>query len=338
MTKVPVEVHLRFCGLDGRYRSMTFLGGPWEYGVGWQLPVRRLRTTADHTELLQKAVPVELGRLSPVAYDRLENEIRAGVRLDERYRLAYPSELLRLVGYNVDVVEPFLLFEPPDGPPVGEVAGTLLTEQQQAFVTNLLRGLTLLGEAGIVHGNLNPTAVRWDGRSVHLGDLTHARMLGEVRPGDGAAPWAAPERRAVDGEAAVSDDVWSAGMLIYHVITGRPVAQLTDGPNLDARGTSVRRLLDGVFAIAPQSRPSVTELLARSRGGAPAPIVEPLPDGAFTAGRAEFDKVRARKVQPAEQPVAPSKPRARRVSGRVLAIAGVVVVLAVAAATLLTQL
>jgi hypothetical protein len=307
------EELLRFCGLDGQYVVRQVQGEHWGSNGDGGAQIRLIRLGSGGPTLLQKAVPAAAGQVFPVVYDRLENEIRCGVRLAERYERAYPPELFRLVGYNFDLEVPYVLMEPPRGRPVGDLAGKLLLEEQQRFTASLLRALWLLEEAGVVHDGLHPGAVFWDGTQVQLFEFGLSAMIGEPGRETASGPWAAPERRMPGNAAERGDDVWSAGMIIYYVVTGRLVSQAAGIPDLDVRG-GLRRLLDGVFVPTARLRPTAADLLLRARVGAVAPVAEPPVRAGFEEGLEEFDRVRSRKHGPvrAMASVDPVRRRRRR--------------------------
>jgi hypothetical protein len=281
------EVLLRFHDPDGRRETLAVRLDDWQIGSGSLLPVRGL-TTSGGRRLVQKMVPHAIGAAVPdEVYDLLENEVRVGVRLARCYRAAYPPELARLVGYDIDGELPFVLFDAPGGEPLATTAGDLLPEAQRRFQVSLLRGVLALSTVGVVHGHLDPVTVRFDNTTVHIGDYARAAIGREWRAADGEPGWAAPEQRTAAGWAHVSADVWSAGALIYFAVTGqRPPA--AGASNLAHRGEALRRLLDGVFDHTPENRPTAAALLQRLRIDPTVPRVEPFADAAFDRGVTAF--------------------------------------------------
>ncbi len=173
----------------------------------------------------------------------------------------------------------------------------------------LLRAVRLLNAAGIAHRAIGPDTVRWDGDDVQITDFSHAAPIGAPRTVAGVPPWQAPEQRpqvpdgGKRGVIGPNDDVWAAGRLIFHVLTGEELGgrdQLADRPEL-------AELLAGVFG-APDGRPSAQTLLHRL-GEADAPP-RPLPaDPAFARGREQFFAQRQRK-HPHTAPVPEPEPEA----------------------------
>ncbi|MFI0370814.1 hypothetical protein ACH35V_23335 [Actinomadura sp. 1N219] len=229
-------------------------------------------------------------------YRRLDAEILAGLRLARLCDGApYPAAVSRLVGYDADAAEPFALLEPLRGVEAGSLAGTLPTEQRRRFQIRLLRAVRLLSAAGVAHRAIGPGTVRWDGDDVQITDFSQAALIGTPRTVTGAMPWQAPEQRPDTppgwdrGEVGPNDDVWAAGRLIFHIVTGDDLddtAKLAARPELEA-------LLAGVIE-PPERRPDAQTLLRRLGEADPPP--RPLTaDPAFTRGRAEFFAQRRRK-------------------------------------------
>ena len=300
------------------------------------LPTRLLVSVASGHSVLQRSVP-ERGRADGSRlYDLLENEVWAGIRLARRYPGQYPAELVRLVGYDLDVAEPFLLLAKPRGEPCSRFAGRLRLDPLQAFQAGLFRSLLLLAEAGLVHGNLSPDSIRWDeaGSLVQVDGLGWAAGVGESRRAHGRTSWASPQQRAGRGTVSPADDVWSAGMVVFYIATGRDVSGLTGPPDLANRGAALRGVLADVFADSPAGRPDAAGLLHRV--GAPAAVpAGPAADDGLAEGRREFDRVLREKWPPPDTAAPPGSPR-RRVPRRiaVAAVAVTVVVVAVLAVVL----
>jgi hypothetical protein len=319
---------LRYQTAPGVHETRAVEFGPW-HNPSTPLPNRLVRLDGVAGLVLQKVVTTELSAREPDAAARLENEIRALVRLRTRFGKVTPPELPELIGWDADTAEPFLLVRAPRGEPVSALAGQLMLSAQQAFQAGLLRGLLLLHGARLVHGAIGPETVRWDGQQVQVWDLTSTAVQGETLPA-----WARPGAVRV---ADPADDIRSAGVLIYHVETGEPVT----GRPLLQPGTRLDTVLKGVFDAAP-ARPSIRDLLGRLRVD-----VEPLPGSsnpapAFAAGQRRFDEIRAEKAAQRPRPVhhAPARGagparRPRRRVGVARAVLGVATVLVAAAALIL---
>jgi hypothetical protein len=302
---------------------------------------RRTRpvTVAGGSVLVQHWVPRTLAVGSSPVLAALENEIRAGTRLARRYAENYPSELARLVGYDIDCPEPFLLLARPRGEPSAGSAGVLGLTALHTFQVALFRGLYMLAEAGIVHDGLDPETVRWDGTVAQLADFGSATLARERRSGRADSPWASPQRRADASLAVPGDDIWSAGLVVFHVATGRDVSTLAGPPDLAGR-PALADLLAGVFAEQPADRPTAQAILHRLGAPAKAPPGQLDNVAAFAEGRREFDRLLAEKRADRSAPGPGSARAARPARGgmglparrALLTVAAVVVLVAVAAA------
>jgi hypothetical protein len=267
--------------------------------------------------LLHKRVPHRPRSGDWRADDMLDNEIGAGLRLFRRYGAAgYPPELSRLVGYQLDDDQPYVLLEPYAGEAVSDTTVPLLLEDELRFEVGLFRALRFLAAAGLVHGRISPDSVRWDraaGRT-QLVDLTGARLIGERRPPGGEPPWCSPECRAGTGTTDARDDVWGAGLLVFHVATGVRVDGQPGAPDVAARGPALRSLLDHVFG-AVSTRPDARDLLARLDEPDPLRSAVDRADPRFEEGRRLFQDLSRQKhpwlappPEPLQQP--PPPPRA----------------------------
>lgn len=257
----------------------------------WQDPFeRRVTHLATGIKLVQRRVPRSEGREREYLYDLLETEARMGARLLTLLGRAYPAELPRLIGYSLDVEEPFVLLSDYRGEPVSRYSGALLITDQRAMQVSLLRAVRILSACGIVHRRIEPATVRWDGSAVQLTDLSHATLIGNRRLRMGEAPYACPAQRQGTGLAATSDDLWSAGMVIYRTVTGREIADL---PDLSA--TPALQPINDVFSGSP---PSAQEMLARLRAPDPMRSLSVEQDLGLEEGRAAFDRAREAKQEP----------------------------------------
>lgn len=221
------------------------------------------------------------------AYERLDNEILAGLRLIRKTRsLHYPGEVSHLIGYNPDPVSPFALLQPYRGDIVSAVAGHLVPASQYQFEVSLLTGLRWLAEAGVAHCNIGPSTVRWDGERVQITDFSRATVIGASRQFINMTRWTAAS--LPDGQVSEGDDMLAAGLLIYYVLSGE---ELTD-PGKLAEWQGLGDLLAGVFKKDPRQRPSARELLTQRLG-----VPDPVPhvrsaDPQLERGRREFTDLR----------------------------------------------
>ncbi|XKK40027.1 hypothetical protein HFP72_04360 [Nocardiopsis sp. ARC36] len=216
------------------------------------------------------------------AFAALDNEILAGVRLARASHGPPPAELSRLVGYRDDPAEPFALLEPYRGEPLDAVLGRrlLFEEERSAFREGLFRALFWLQACEVVHRDIRPGTVRWDGGGVQVCGFTSATVAGVARESVGVGPWASHEQRAAVGRCDPRDDVWSAGLVLFQALSGHDVSGGGILPLDGHPGLAVQ--LEGVFAGEAEERPGAGELLARVSGAVPPTG----PGSATTSGRA----------------------------------------------------
>lgn len=231
--------------------------------------------------------------------DLLDNEIRIGIQLVRVFGEGhcYPAELSRLIGYDIDADQPFVLLEPYRGEPADRVVRRLRLDQEHSFEAGLMRAIALLEIAGVVHGRISPANTWWDSQEevICLTDFGQASLSGEPRRGTGEAPWSSPEQMAGSGVADPRDDVWSAGQVIYYVVTGRHARGAGQPPDPSPRGAALQALLGGTFAATAAARPHGAELLAKLKVGGHWPPETATVDPLFAEGQRRFDAKRADK-------------------------------------------
>jgi hypothetical protein len=290
--------------------------------------------------LLQRRVAVATGTQgSWDALDALDSEIRIGIHLGdvfERAGLEYPQQLSRLVGYNVEAREPYALFLPYRADSCAQWVGRVLSREEESFQEGLIRALRLLEAAGVAHLGISPRTVLWSGETsfVQLVDFSRALLFGEQWSGARNSPWLAPGTGSPVGGR---DDVYSAGAVLYHVVTGKPFEEPESvAADIAARGGSLQSLLQGVFADPADARPTAANLVERLRMRDPWPASTVFEDGdGFETWRLEFDRKLARKrpQRPAPAAVAaqrPRPPRGRRLPWRLLLVCAALAAAAIA--------
>ena len=233
-----------------------------------------------------------VGTARKAGYERLDNEILAGLRLREATEsFFYPREVSRLYGYEATSADPYALIEPYRGESLTEAGQYLLESEEHQFQVSLLSGLCWLAAAGIAHRGIAPSTVRWDGRQAQITDFSMSTVIGAPREAIGTPPWAAREQRPgyASGRVSVQDDTWAAGRLIFYIHTGE---ELTDRRQIDERPT-LKNLLAGVFG-PPEGRPTARDLLSRLNVECPVPLALER-RSRLDAGRRHFYAVRASK-------------------------------------------
>jgi serine/threonine protein kinase len=281
---------LTFSKVTGETVQTMASVGPDEAAAPEFLAARPVRL-ADGTELRQVRV-TDAGTARKTGYERLDNEILAGIRLQEAAKAAgYPPEVSRLYGYEATSAAPFALLEPYRGEPLTVAGQYLMGNEQHQFQVSLLRGLCWLAAAGIAHRGIAPSTVRWDGQQAQVIDFSLATVIGAPREVIGTPPWAAREQRpgTACGWVSAQDDIWAAGRLIFYMSTRE---ELTDRSQIEDR-PALRNLLAEVFG-PPEGRPTARDLLRRLNEDCPVPRAL---DGHswLNMGRQSFYAVRASK-------------------------------------------
>lgn len=307
---------------DGSYETWRLRAEAETYPVR-PTHLRRGRVTrldtVPSTSLVRKSLSPPYARV-PEERALLDFEITVGRRLLDHYGAdAAPEEFPRLVGYQADVEEPFLLLANHRGTALSRAAGDI--HDHRAFVVSLFRGLRLLHAIGVVHRTISPHSVRWDSRTrtAQIHDFAHAAFKGEPRRQAGAPPWSSAEQWQADdpgpgaGLAAEStthpgDDIWSAGMLVYWLVSREQPPAEGPGPR-ELRFYRLEDLLKGVFDRRAAGRPSAEEvLLERLHAEDPWPLAVRPGDHRFVEGKRLFDEALGRKIGIQEPPAAVTGP------------------------------
>jgi hypothetical protein len=271
--------------------------------------------THDGSTLVRKSLPPDTNPVDQALAEMLmDNEIRALTRLHTRYLKPLP-ELPRIVGYDFDSADPFLLLEPPVGKCVDGGLRTLLIDERRRFMIGLFRALAQLHAVDLVHGSVGLSSLCWDGATTQLVTLEHAVGAGE-------AP-----RSGLSRNGSVmhpGHDVRAAGRVVYELFTGKHVA-LGGTPDLASQPEVLATLLQGVFEPDPRHRPTASQVLERlnDRDSLPRPVDV---TAAMKPGYDRFDELRPPK--PVEQPVfqptvlqpARATPRPKQISLAPLAV------------------
>ena len=197
---------------------------------------------------------------NPAARALLDTEAGTALHLhrtldDTEYAALFP----RVIGYELDAPEPYLLYAAPRGIPAARTHVMAATDQQR-FTRDLMLALCLLDGQGLVPRGVSPATVLWDGARVQLWGLESVSRTGEPRRPWGRQPFCSPEQRRGEGLTDARDAVWSAAQVLYRLVTGRT------GPGDRAPADlGEHRVLDQTLreAFAPRaaSRPTPTQVL-----------------------------------------------------------------------------
>lgn len=160
-----------------------------------------------------------------------------------------------------DEGRPFVVYEALSGQTIGELVAAnptgLPQERVATLVLELLEGLGAIHRGGVVHRNLRPRAV-WvvpvhgGGELVKIGGLEQAAFLAEgasplLMVGHVSSPFIAPELRLTELEPDPRVDVYSAGVLMRLLLTGRAE------PGVPV-GDTARRAIERATASEPDDR------------------------------------------------------------------------------------
>jgi hypothetical protein len=212
----PTSRHGRFlpgASFGPRYRIVGLLG---KGGMGEVYQ-------ADDLELGQtvalKLLPRHLAD-DEVALTLLRNEVRVS------RQISHPN-VCRV--YDIGEVEGqyFVSMEYVDGEDLASLLrriGRLSSEKATDMIRQLAAGLAAAHDLGVLHRDLKPANIMIDGRGhVRIMDFGLAGFAGEIRGKKGFAgtiAYMAPEQLAGQG-ATMRSDVYSLGLVMYEILTGR---------------------------------------------------------------------------------------------------------------------
>jgi serine/threonine-protein kinase len=327
-------------GQDGRYRPVRQIDAG---GIGevWE---------ADDTQLGRRVTVKVLAQElagDPWAVWTFRREARASARLD------HPN-VIRVLDV-VDGTVPFLVVEPLEGQTLAERlrrGGALPPLEAAAIAAAVADGLDVAHRAGIIHRDVKPSNIMLTARGeVKVMDFGIAAAW-EAHSATGqqrlaTASYAPPERVA-GGRPSPAGDLYSLGVVLYEMLTGRPPF-LADSAEQLLRAhleAAPRPVQDLVFWVPPEIAAACEAALAKDPADRPASAAALAAQlrAAARAAQASADAFLSRTTGPGRpatptwRPSAdqnqgvdqPSKPRGR--SRTVKTTAAVVVVLAAAGA------
>ncbi|WP_244187793.1 hypothetical protein [Streptomyces regalis] len=233
-------------------------------------PLPQLMRKAVLDDRGQRCVQVRLGARAAENQEAralLDTEAGIAFRLnqllgDTEYTALFP----RLIGYELDTAEPFLLYHPPRGTDVAQIH-VMGAADQEIFTRDLMLALCLLEGQGLVPRGISPATVRWDGAKAQLWGLESVTRIGLPRRPWGPTPFCPPEQRGREGVVDPRDAVWSAAQLLYRLATGR--LGPADGPPADlGEHRKLDRTLRDAFAPRAADRPTPAQVLDLMAQGA----------------------------------------------------------------------
>ena len=200
--------------LAGRYRVVSLLG---KGGMG---EVYRCEDLTLGEAVALKLLPPELAE-EREAHERFLDELRVA-RLVSHPAVCRVHDVGELEG------QPFLTMEYVDGEDLASLlrrVGHLPSARAVEIAHQLCAGLAAAHEQGVLHRDLKPANVLIDGRGkARLADFGLAAVARRIE-GAGAAvgtpAYMAPEQLAGE-EASRQSDLWSLGLVLFELFTGRP--------------------------------------------------------------------------------------------------------------------
>jgi len=187
-------------------------------GMGWVYLV--------HDRLLDRQAAVKFldEHLDRVAAARFPEEARAHARLKHPH-------IVTLVTFGGQKSIPYIVFEYVDGPSLAahlELQGPQPIPQVLAWMGQLAAAMAHAHDKGVLHRDLKPANILLDATSsIRITDFGLARRSARThdltRTGDimGTPVYMSPEQ-AKGQKACIQSDVYSAGAILYELLTGSP--------------------------------------------------------------------------------------------------------------------
>ncbi len=196
-----------------RYRIVALLG---QGGMG---EVYRADDLTLGQQVALKFLPETFAR-EAAALDRFRNEVRLA------RQVSHPN-VCRVYDIGECEGHVFLSMEYVDGEDLGSLArriGRLPADKGLEVARKLCAGLAAVHEKGVLHRDLKPANVMLDSRGqVLLTDFGLAQVETTVKQGEarsGTPAYMAPEQLAGE-EVTVRSDIYSLGVLLYELFTGK---------------------------------------------------------------------------------------------------------------------
>jgi eukaryotic-like serine/threonine-protein kinase len=244
-----------------RYRILGPLG---EGGMG---VVYRAEDTRLRRKVALKTIPAAL-TANRRAKERFLNEARAASALD------HPNVCTVFEIEETGAGQVYLTMPCYDGETLRSrlERGPLPLPEALHIARQAARGLAKVHQLGIVHCDVKPANLMLTGDGiVKILDFGIARLSGEDLPAR-ATPSGTPRYRSPEqvrgGEIGAASDVWSLGIVLYEMVTGRPPRRNERGEVLpwelpEGAPAELARILSRMLAFDPAHRyPQAAALLA----------------------------------------------------------------------------
>ena len=301
--------------LGGRYKVESKLGS------GGMAVVYKAEDTILGRTVALKTLHTHYAE-EPVFRRRFKQEARAMASLDH-------GNVVKVYDICQDGEMTFIVAEYVDGDDVGDLlsrSGKLNEQFTRRIAAQLLMALSYAHHRGVIHRDIKPSniLITRDG-TVKVGDFGIARLMEDDdaetgEPGEiiGSARYMSPEQLR-GREATPRSDIYSAGVLLYHCLTGRPpfsgdvkslAKQQVNTPPRPPRKLNKK--------ISPRTEAAVLKALAKrpeDRYPSAAAMLADVEDGLPSAGA-----VGTREARRTAAPRAPRKRRGRLALGTALAL------------------
>ncbi|MER5905130.1 hypothetical protein ABT150_34470 [Streptomyces mirabilis] len=233
---------------------------------------------------------------NPAVRALLEVEAGTAVQLNQvlggtKYAALFP----RLIGYELDAIEPFLLYAAPRGPSIARNSA-MSRVALKTIARDLMLALCLLADQNLVPRGVSPDTVFWNGISVQLWGLEAMTRTGQPRRPWGRAPFCSPEQRRGEGIADPRDAVWSAAQVLYWLETGRPGPASRAPADLGDHAI-LEQMVRSAFAPRAVDRPMPAQVLESMAPGAARQVRLAVPTDETAPHHAAFEKALRRKGQ-----------------------------------------
>ena len=261
--------------IAGRYRIVGLLG---RGGMGEVYRADDLKLACP---VALKFLPGHVER-DPARLHRLLNEVRTALSV------SHPN-VCRVHDIHQEAGRHFITMEFVDGDDLSILLrriGRLPSDKALDIARQLCAGLNAAHAAGILHRDLKPANIMIDGRGqVKITDFGLAGLAGgfegsELRAGTPA--YMAPEQLAGE-KVSVASDLYSLGLVLYEIYTGKPAFEGTTAAEIARRHTSdPTSLTSHVSEIDPAVERIVLRCLARDpeeRPGSTMAVSAALPGG-----------------------------------------------------------
>ena len=192
------------------------------------------------------------------------------------------STIVRVVDVVADDDVPFLVLEFIEGGTLRQLLGQgrrFDLRAARSLMTPLARALDHAHAAGVVHRDVKPENIFVNGWTVKLGDFGNARVVSLASVTGASLAWGTPEYVAPElfsrGRANSRSDLYSVGVVLYEVLTGRtPWSRAETLSRLASKqppllpptgaGEAIDRLIVDLLAPDPSDRPaSGNEMIRR---------------------------------------------------------------------------